>query len=162
MSGNQNKLTHVNSDGKAEMVDVSSKNETLRTARAYGEVLISKDVNDAIKNNLIKKGDVLTIAKIAGIQGAKKTSELIPLCHNIFISKVDVNLELHENKVKISSFASTFGQTGIEMEALMAVSIASLTVYDMCKAVDKSMQISEIKLTEKTGGKSGDYTRNIL
>jgi len=92
-------LTHVNSDGKAEMVDVSSKKETLRTARAYGEVLISTDVHNAIKKNLIKKGDVLTIAKIAGIQGAKKTSELIPLCHNIFISKVDVSLELHDNKI---------------------------------------------------------------
>ena len=155
-------LTHVNSDGKAEMVDVSSKKETLRTARAYGEVLISTDVHNAIKKNLIKKGDVLTIAKIAGIQGAKKTSELIPLCHNIFISKVDVSLELHDDKVEIKSFASTIGQTGIEMEALMAVSVAALTVYDMCKAVDKSMQILEIKLTEKTGGKSGNYTRNIL
>jgi cyclic pyranopterin monophosphate synthase len=150
-------LTHVNSDGKAEMVDVSSKKETLRTARAYGEVLISKDVHNAIKNNLIKKGDVLTIAKIAGIQGAKKTSDLIPLCHNIFISKVDVSIELKDDKVEINSFASTIGQTGIEMEALMAVNIAALTVYDMCKATSKSMIISEIKLTEKTGGKSGEY-----
>ncbi len=151
------KLSHLTSEGKAEMVDVSAKKESLRTARASGEVLISNEIYDAIKNNLMKKGDVLTVAKIAGIQAAKKTSELIPLCHNIFISKVDVNLELSENKVIIKSFASTTAQTGIEMEALTAVSLAALTLYDMCKAIDKSMQITNIKLNEKTGGKSGDY-----
>lgn len=156
-----NELTHVNESGKANMVDVSSKNITLRTATAYAEVKVSDLLFDKIKNNELKKGDVLTTAKIAGIQGGKKTSELIPLCHNIFISKLDVQLSLNErNKtVEIKSFAKTEGKTGIEMEVLTAASIAALTVYDMCKAVDKSIEIKEIKLLSKTGGKSGDYIR---
>jgi cyclic pyranopterin phosphate synthase len=153
------KLSHINSKGKAEMVDVSEKEISTRTAEAYAEVKVSKEVFDAIKNNSVKKGDVLSIAKFAGIQAAKKTSELIPLCHNIFISKIDVELKLNPKKktVKIKSFAKTTAQTGIEMEALTAVSVAALTVYDMCKAIDKSMIISEIKLLSKTGGKSGSY-----
>jgi len=153
------KLSHINSKGKAEMVDVSEKKISTRTAEAYAEVEVSKEVFDAIKNNSVKKGDVLSIAKFAGIQAAKKTSELIPLCHNIFISKIDVELKLNLQKktVEIKSFAKTTAQTGIEMEALTAVSVAALTVYDMCKAIDKSMIISEIKLLSKTGGKSGSY-----
>jgi cyclic pyranopterin phosphate synthase len=153
------KLSHINSKGKAEMVDVSEKEISTRTAEAYAEVKVSKEVFDAIKNNSVKKGDVLSIAKFAGIQAAKKTSELIPLCHNIFISKIDVELKLNSQKktVEIKSFAKTTAQTGIEMEALTAVSVAALTVYDMCKAIDKSMIISEIKLLSKTGGKSGSY-----
>jgi cyclic pyranopterin phosphate synthase len=153
------KLSHINSKGKAEMVDVSEKEISTRTAEAYAEVKVSKEVFDAIKNNSVKKGDVLSIAKFAGIQAAKKTSELIPLCHNIFISKIDVELKLNSQKktVEIKSFAKTTAQTGIEMEALTAVSVAALTVYDMCKAIDKSMIISEIKLLSKTGGKSGNY-----
>jgi len=153
------KLSHINSKGKAEMVDVSEKEISTRTAEAYAEVKVSKEVFDAIKNNSVKKGDVLSIAKFAGIQAAKKTSELIPLCHNIFISKIDIELKLNLQKktVKIKSFAKTTAQTGIEMEALTAVSVAALTVYDMCKAIDKSMIISEIKLLSKTGGKSGSY-----
>jgi len=153
------KLSHINSKGKAEMVDVSEKEISTRTAEAYAEVKVSKEVFDAIKNNSVKKGDVLSIAKFAGIQAAKKTSELIPLCHNIFISKIDVELKLNLQKktVEIKSFAKTTAQTGIEMEALTAVSVAALTVYDMCKAIDKSMIISEIKLLSKTGGKSGSY-----
>ena len=153
------KLSHINSKGKAEMVDVSVKEISTRTAEAYAEVKVSKEVFDAIKNNSVKKGDVLSIAKFAGIQAAKKTSELIPLCHNIFISKIDVELKLNSQKktVEIKSFAKTTAQTGIEMEALTAVSVAALTVYDMCKAIDKSMIISEIKLLSKTGGKSGNY-----
>jgi cyclic pyranopterin phosphate synthase len=153
------KLSHINSKGKAEMVDVSEKEISTRTAEAYAEVKVSKEVFDAIKNNSVKKGDVLSIAKFAGIQAAKKTSELIPLCHNIFISKIDVELKLNSQKktVEIKSFAKTTTQTGIEMEALTAVSVAALTVYDMCKAIDKSMIISEIKLLSKTGGKSGSY-----
>ncbi|MGK9476351.1 cyclic pyranopterin monophosphate synthase MoaC [Melioribacter sp. OK-6-Me] len=155
------KLSHINSNGKAEMVDVSEKPSTVRTAEAYAEVKVSKSVFYAIKSNSVKKGDVLTIAKFAGIQSAKKTGELIPLCHNIFISKIDVNLKLNsKNKtVEITSFARTTASTGIEMEALTAVSVAALTVYDMCKAIDKSMVISEIKLLSKTGGKSGNYFR---
>jgi cyclic pyranopterin phosphate synthase len=153
------KLSHINSKGKAEMVDVSEKEISTRTAEAYAEVKVSKEVFNAIKNNSVKKGDVLSIAKFAGIQAAKKTSELIPLCHNIFISKIDVKLKLNLQKktVEIKSFAKTTAQTGIEMEALTAVSVAALTVYDMCKAIDNSMIISEIKLLSKTGGKSGSY-----
>ncbi len=153
------KLSHTNSKGKASMVDVSEKEISIRTAEAYAEVKVSKEIFNAIKNNQVQKGDVFSIAKFAGIQSAKKTAELIPLCHNIFISKVDVELRLNSKSktVEITSFAKTNAQTGIEMEALTAVSVAALTVYDMCKAIDKSMIISEIKLLSKTGGKSGNY-----
>jgi len=152
-------FSHTDKSGKAKMVDVSSKEQTLRTAEAFAEVQVSKDVFEKIKSNQIQKGEVLTVAKIAGIQAAKKTSELIPLCHNIFISSVDINLNLNENKnaVEIRSSAKTNAQTGIEMEALTAVSVAALTVYDMCKALDKSITIKEIKLLSKTGGKSGKF-----
>lgn len=155
------KLSHVNYKGKAKMVDVSGKAETLRTAEAFAEVIVFKKIFEAIKQNQVAKGDVLTVAKIAGIQAAKKTSELIPLCHNIFISKIDIELKLNSknNSVEIKSFASTTDVTGIEMEALTAVSVAALTIYDMCKAIDKSITISEIKLLSKTGGKSGNYVR---
>ena len=154
-------LTHTSEDGKANMVDVIHKNQTIRTAEAFGEVKVSSELFRMIKNNELKKGDVLTTAKIAGIQGGKRTSELIPLCHNIFISKLDVNLLLNEinNTVEIKSLVRCEGKTGVEMEALTAVSVAALTVYDMCKAVDKSITIGEIKLLKKTGGKSGDFHR---
>lgn len=154
-----NNLTHIDNNGKANMVDVSGKSSNLRTAEAFGEVFVSDALFEKIKKNEIKKGDVLTTAKIAGIQGGKKTSELIPLCHNILISKIDVNLTLNEDNksVEIVSSAKTNSVTGIEMEALTAVAIAALTVYDMCKSVDKSIRISNIKLLKKTGGKSGDY-----
>lgn len=154
-----NELSHINSEGKAEMVDVSSKDDTVRTAEASAEVFVSEEVFTKIRNNEIAKGDVLAIAKFAGIQAAKKTSELIPLCHNIQISKVNVDLNLNDKdkSVVIKSFAKTVGKTGIEMEALTAASIAALTVYDMCKALDKSIRISNIKLLSKTGGKSGNY-----
>jgi len=153
------KLTHVNSHGKAEMVDVSLKVDSVRTASAAGKVYISEEVFVKIKNNEVEKGDVISIAKFAGIQAAKKTSDLIPLCHNIPVSKVQVELKLNkkDSSVEITSFAKTVAKTGIEMEALTAVSIAALTVYDMCKAIDKSIKISGIKLLSKTGGKSGDY-----
>lgn len=153
------KLSHIDKNGKANMVDISSKNETERTATAFGEVLVSKNLFNKIKKNEIEKGDVLSIAKYAGIQAAKKTSELIPLCHNILISKVDIELKLNSKKhsVEIKSFAKTISKTGIEMEVLTAVSVAALTVYDMCKAIDKSIIISDIKLLTKTGGKSGNY-----
>ncbi len=152
-------LSHTDKNGKANMVDISSKKETERTASAYAEVLISKTIYKKIKKNEIAKGDVLSIAKFAGIQAAKKTAELIPLCHNILITKVDLDIKLNSERksVTIKSFAKTVSKTGIEMEALMAVSIAALTVYDMCKAIDKSITISGIKLLSKTGGKSGDY-----
>lgn len=155
------KLSHINNKGKAQMVDVSEKETSTRTAEAYAEVKVSKEIFNAIKNNTVQKGDVLSIARFAGIQAAKKTSELIPLCHNIFISKIDVELKLNAKykSVVIKSFAKTTAQTGIEMEALTAVSVAALTVYDMCKAIDKSMIISEIKLLSKTGGKGGNFVR---
>lgn len=152
-------FTHIDENGKAVMVDVTEKLSTLRTAEAVSEVHLSDIVFTNIKNNLIEKGDVLAAARIAGIQAAKKTSELIPLCHNIFISKIDISFELIEEKktIKIKSFAKTDAKTGIEMEALTAVSIAALTIYDMCKALDKSISITGIKLISKTGGKSGSY-----
>ncbi len=152
-------FSHTDKSGKAKMVDVSSKEITVRTAEAFAEVQVSKKVFDKIKSNEIQKGDVLAVAKISGIQAAKKTSELIPLCHNIFISSIDVVLNFNEKKntVEIKSLAKTTAQTGIEMEALTAVSISALTIYDMCKALDKSITIKEIKLLSKTGGKSGNF-----
>lgn len=155
----RNKLSHTNSNGEVSMVDVSSKEETLRTAEASCKVKISKETARAVKNNLIKKGDVFAAARIAGISAAKRTSELIPLCHNIFLSKVSVELKLDEKAriVNISSSAKSSGKTGVEMEALTAVTVAALTVYDMCKAIDRSVVITDIKLISKTGGKSGNY-----
>lgn len=154
-----NELSHIDKNGKANMVDVSTKKTTIRTAEASGSVIVSPSLFKKIKNNELSKGDVLTTAKIAGIQGGKKTSELIPLCHNIFISQLNIDLRLNDNNnsIEIHSFAKTEGVTGIEMEALTAVSVAALTVYDMCKAVDKSIIISEIKLLKKSGGKSGTF-----
>jgi len=143
-------LSHTNSNGKANMVDVGNKPQQTRTARAVGKITLSPQTVKLIKENLMKKGDVLTIAEIAGIQAGKKTSELIPLCHPLLITKIDVNATLTENGVSCESFAKCIGQTGIEMEALTAVNIALLTIYDMCKAVDKNMVVEEIKLIEKT------------
>jgi molybdenum cofactor biosynthesis protein MoaC len=156
-------FSHTDKKGKANMVDVSSKQETERTASACAEVLISRTIYNKIKRNEIAKGDVLSIAKFAGIQAAKKTSDLIPLCHNILITKVDLDLNLNANKpsVIIKSYAKTVSKTGIEMEALIAVTVAALTVYDMCKAIDKSIKITNVKLLSKTGGKSGDYKAKI-
>jgi len=153
------KLTHIDEAGKAKMVDVTSKLSKERTASASAIVKLSAGAFSAVKNNASVKGDVIAAARIAGIQGAKKTSELIPLCHNIFISSVSIEFELNEqdNSISVISEAKTNSVTGIEMEALTAVTIAALTIYDMCKAIDKSITIKEIKLLIKTGGKSGDY-----
>jgi cyclic pyranopterin phosphate synthase len=153
------KLTHLDNKGKAKMVDVSEKEINLRTSSASAEVILSKEAFLAVKNNTVIKGDVLSVARIAGIQAAKRTSELIPLCHNIFISSVSIEFELSEddNSIRITSGAKTNSVTGIEMEALTAVSIAALTIYDMCKAIDKSIKIKNIHLLTKTGGKSGGY-----
>lgn len=152
-------LGHIDSAGKARMVDVSEKNESLRTASAFAKVSVSEKVYNHIKNNEINKGDVFTVAKLAGIQAGKKTSELIPLCHNIFISDIDLEFTLNEDdfSIEIISTAKTIAKTGIEMEAMTAVSVAALTIYDMCKGIDKSIVISNIKLLSKTGGKSGDF-----
>ncbi|MCZ6703190.1 MAG: cyclic pyranopterin monophosphate synthase MoaC [Ignavibacteria bacterium] len=154
-------FSHIDKNGKVAMVDVSEKNITERTAEAYAEVKVSKKVFSKIKLNEVAKGDVLTVAKIAGIQAAKRTSELIPLCHNIIIGDVTVDLKLNSEKksVEINTGVKTTSQTGVEMEALTAASVSALTVYDMCKALDKSIEISNIKLLSKSGGKSGDYIR---
>jgi len=143
-------LTHVNSKGQANMVDVSVKKIQHRSARAEGFIRMQPETIRLIKENKIKKGDVLTIAEIAGIQAGKKTSELIPLCHPLQITKLDVKAEIIKTGVRIESFAKCIGQTGIEMEAITAVSTALITIYDMCKAVDKDMLIERIKLLEKT------------
>jgi len=144
------KLSHVDKKGKANMVDVGNKPAQLRIAKASGFIKLSKEAIKLIKENNIKKGDALTIAEIAGIQAAKKTPELIPLCHPLQITKVDVKASLEKDGVKIISKIKCVGQTGVEMEALTAVSVALLTVYDMCKAVDKKMLIENIELIEKT------------
>lgn len=146
------KLSHTDEKGKANMVDVGQKPDQVRIARAQGFISLSAETIHLIRENQMKKGDVLTIAEIAGIQGGKKTSELIPLCHPLLITKMDVKSELQEKGVLITSMAKCIGKTGIEMEALTAVNIALLTIYDMCKAVDKSMEMGEIKLLEKTKG----------
>ena len=143
------KLTHVNDEGKARMVDVGDKSVQKRTAVATGFIELKANTIELIKENKIKKGDVLTVAEIAGIQAAKKTSELIPLCHQISLSSISVKCDIENRGVRILSTAQCNGQTGIEMEALTAVSVALLTVYDMCKAVDKLMVIGEVKLIEK-------------
>lgn len=142
-------LSHINKDGKANMVDVSAKTNQSRTARAQGFIRMSKDTIELIKANKLKKGDVLTTAEIAGIQGGKRTSELIPLCHPLMITKLDVKTELVDSGIRVESYAKCIGKTGIEMEALTAVNIALLTIYDMCKAVDKQMRIENIVLLEK-------------
>ncbi len=151
-------FTHINSAGRARMVDVGDKAFTDRTAVARGEILMKPETAEKIREGAMKKGDVIGVAQIAGITGAKKTSDLIPMCHNIFISGCDMDFTVKEDRVEITATLSTNGQTGIEMEALTAVSAAALTVYDMCKAVDKTMKIENIRLVKKTGGRSGDFT----
>ncbi len=143
-------LSHTDSEGKANMVDVGDKSHQIRIAKAEGFISLNKETMDLIKDNQMKKGDVLTIAEIAGIQGAKKTSELIPLCHPLYLTKVEVKAKIEKGGVMVKSMAKCIGQTGVEMEALNGVSVALLTIYDMCKAVDKKMIISDIKLIEKT------------
>lgn len=145
-----NELSHVDEGGKARMVDVSHKKDQLRIAKASGHIRMDPETIRLIRDNQVKKGDVLTVAQIAGIQAGKKTSELIPLCHPLPITKIDVLTDLQENGVTVTAEARCVGQTGVEMEALTAVSVALLTIYDMCKAVDKGMVISEVKLMEKS------------
>lgn len=144
------KLSHTNNEGKANMVDVGHKPNQLRTAIAEGFISLSEETIRLIVDNEMKKGDVLTIAEIAGIQGAKRTSDLIPLCHPLQLTKVDVTATIEDNGVRIVGLARCIGQTGVEMEALNGVSVGLLTIYDMCKAVDKNMIINEIKLIKKT------------
>lgn len=158
-------LTHFNEQGRARMVDVSDKKETVRTAVAKSSITVNRDIYEQITNNQIKKGDVLAVAQVAGIMACKKTPEIIPMCHPIPITGVDIAFEWSVNEEEqtytllITASVKTKGNTGVEMEALTAASATALTVYDMCKAVDKGMIIGETYLVEKTGGKSGDFRR---
>jgi cyclic pyranopterin phosphate synthase len=155
------KLTHLDRQGKARMVDVSEKPPTAREAVAQGAVMMKKETLDLIRKNGMAKGDVLGTARIAGIMAAKKTSELIPLCHplNLASVAVDFSFDRKKNRIGIESRVKITGQTGVEMEAMTAVAVAALTIYDMCKSVDREMTISEILLVEKSGGKSGRFSR---
>jgi cyclic pyranopterin phosphate synthase len=155
-------LTHLNAKGEASMVDVSEKDATTRVAVAEGFVRMQPETLDLIETGGHAKGDVLAVARIAGIQGAKQCSHLIPLCHPLALSKVQVDFEIDRtnHRVRIISLCKLTGQTGVEMEALTATSVAALTLFDMCKAVDKTMVIEGIKVLEKTGGKSGDWKRD--
>lgn len=152
-------LTHLDEQGTARMVDVGAKLESERLAVAQGAVYMQPETLRLIREGALKKGDVLMVARLAGVMAAKKTSDLIPLCHPIPLTHIDVDLTLDEdaNAVRISATARTVGKTGVEMEALTAVSVAALTVYDMAKAVDRAMRLSDIRLVEKRGGQHGDY-----
>ena len=154
------KLTHSDEEGRARMVDVGDKAVTTRTAVASGFVRMAKATIEAIRDHRTPKGDPLEVARMAGIMAAKRTSELIPLCHTLPLNHADIQLELSDDGVSIIATAATDSKTGVEMEALTAASIAALTIYDMCKAIDKAMEITDIRLESKTGGRSGDYVRS--
>jgi cyclic pyranopterin monophosphate synthase len=152
-------LTHIDEQGRARMVDTSEKSATSRRAVASGRVLMSAETVAAIRRHQTPKGDPLEAARLAGIMAAKRTAELIPLCHPLPLTHVDVNARIEDFGVNLEAEVSTNAQTGVEMEALTAVSVAALTIYDMCKALDKSITISDVRLEKKSGGKSGDYQR---
>jgi cyclic pyranopterin phosphate synthase len=154
-------LTHVDAEGRARMVDVGEKPETARTASAEGFIRMTVETLDAIEQNALSKGDALAAARIAGIMAAKRTAELIPLCHPIALTDVGVDLEPDRSLpgLRVTAWASTRGRTGVEMEALAAVTVALLTIYDMAKALDRGMEISGVRVTEKRGGRSGDWKR---
>lgn len=155
----ENKLNHFDDDGNAVMVDVSGKQDTSRTAIAKGKILVNDAVMNAIVNKEVKKGDVLGVARVAGIMAVKRTWELIPMCHPLMIQKCSINFEIDKenNAITAISTVKVEGKTGVEMEALIGVNIALLTIYDMCKAIDKSMEMTDIHLVQKTGGKSGTF-----
>jgi cyclic pyranopterin phosphate synthase len=155
-------LTDLDAEGRARMVDVGGKSETARTARAEGWISMTVETLDAIEQNALAKGDAISAARIAGVMAAKRTSDLIPLCHPIALTDAGVNIEIDRSLpgLRVAAWASTRGRTGVEMEALTAVSVALLTIYDMAKALDRRMEISEVRLTEKLGGKSGDWKRD--
>ncbi len=154
-----NELTHFNDEGRARMVDVSAKDETQRTAEACATVLLSPETFALVRGGGMKKGDVLAVAQVAGIMAAKRTGELIPMCHPIPLTGVDIRFAMREDRVDILATARCKGETGVEMEAMTAVSAAALTVYDMCKALQRDMEITDVRLLEKTGGKSGTFRR---
>ena len=155
----KNKLTHFDKNGNPSMVDINQKDSTVRVAIANGKIIMKPNTLKRILDLDIKKGDVLSVAKLAGIMAAKKTDQLIPLCHSIPLSYVNVNLEpnIEESSINITAKASLIGKTGVEMEALTAVSVAGLTIYDMCKAIDREMILTNVKLMHKSGGKSGKF-----
>ncbi|EQB22702.1 Molybdenum cofactor biosynthesis protein MoaC [Dehalobacter sp. UNSWDHB] len=154
-------LTHFNEEGRARMVDVSGKVETVRVAVARGEIKMKPETLDLVKDKVLAKGDVLAVSQVAGIIGAKKTFEIIPMSHPLLLSGIDVSFTINdqESKIEIQAVVKNSGQTGVEMEALTGVSIAALTIYDMCKAAEKDMVIGDICLVSKSGGKSGNYVR---
>ena len=154
-------LSHIDEHGRARMVDVSAKSATPRTAVATGRVRLGDEAFAAVRDQQIQKGDVLTVAQIAGVLGAKQASRLIPLCHDVLLQNVEIEFELNDeaSSVDIRAITKTKGPTGVEMEAMTAVSVAALTVYDMCKSVSKDIEISSLKLLAKSGGRSGDYRR---
>ena len=152
-------FSHINEQGHARMVDVTEKDKTFRTAVAAGTVKVKEDTMNLIKSGGIKKGDVLSVAQVAGIMAAKKTSDIIPMCHPLLLSSVDIRFTLTDTEVRIEAKVKCEGSTGVEMEALTAVSTAALTVYDMCKAVQRDIEISDIRLLYKSGGKSGEFKR---
>jgi len=152
-------LTHLDEQGKARMVDVAAKAETARVAVASGRILLAPETVQLLRDNAVPKGDVIAVARVAGIMAAKKTSELIPLCHPLPITKVSLDFVILETEVEITATVGVTGKTGVEMEALTAVSVAALTIYDMVKAVDRVAVITDIRLDEKSGGKSGDFRR---
>ncbi|UMZ72851.1 cyclic pyranopterin monophosphate synthase MoaC [Natranaerofaba carboxydovora] len=157
----ENSFTHMNESGRPRMVDVGTKEDTKRKATACGYIYMAEHTLKKIIEGQIKKGDVLNVAQTAGIMGAKKTSEIIPMCHLLMLTGVDIDFEIDEknNRICIEAAVTTTGKTGVEMEALTAVSTCALTVYDMCKSIDKEMEISDIKLIKKTGGKSGTFIK---
>ena len=155
-------FTHLDDEGRARMVDVGAKPSQRRLARAEGTISLSAEVRALVRDNQVRKGDVLAVAQIAGIQAAKRTAELIPLCHPLGLDHVAVHLELNDSGVRAESEVACVGRTGVEMEALTAVSVALLTVYDMLKAIDRSMIISDVRLLSKSGGRSGEYRAREL
>lgn len=154
-------FTHFNEKGRAKMVDVSEKPDTLREAAAAGRVFMKAETLKLIEQGTVKKGDVLAVAQVAGVMAAKKTGHLIPMCHPLFLTGIDLNFNIDKERlcIEVEAVVRTLGKTGVEMEALTAVSAACLTIYDMCKSVDREMVISDIRLMKKSGGKSGEFVR---
>ncbi len=156
--GNEN-FSHLDPDGKAHMVDISEKQDSKRTARARATISMAKETIVALQQDDVPKGDVFAVARVAGIQAAKRTGDIIPLCHPLMLSSVKVEFEISDDKVEIEAEVTTVGRTGVEMEALTACSVSALTMYDMCKSLDKRMKITDLALLQKTGGSSGDFNR---
>jgi cyclic pyranopterin phosphate synthase len=159
VASRKGELTHIDKEGRARMVDVTAKSETVRVARAEARVEMSGDTVALLRGKQLPKGDALEVARIAGIQAGKKTSELIPLCHPLALTHLDVSIEIIDSGARIESVARTKAETGVEMEALTAAAVAALTLYDMCKAVEKGITIGPVRLLEKSGGKSGHWAR---